>query len=583
MIPLYSSSFTYFILIDLAVFLTGLYLATRFFSVRLNHPATAALFSAQIFVLLWAGFTPLSGLELEIKPANIKFAEIYTSSSQGINYDAHQFGKAKSRKTRETLYLTFPSSDGGEGSFLLKIGEKPRVFTVTSIDFFADLPVGKRRISHVAGSNLRPLLSPVNPFINLGTYNHHGITNIPRDKKEPAWFKINLGTDAREIIRKYSGEKSILLMAFSWAFVLGLAFLFVITLPSVISLALAHARGSVKSTKSKLAYSLLNFSIILLITFVLLLIAEFTTRYYYRDVLSTPTTISYFHLKHEQQFLEESNPLKFRGKRFSIEKTDKFRIVVMGDSFSWGQGVYPYTRRFPELLEKKLHKKYGNNIEVINLGVAGLDLPQYAAFQPFVISLKPDFVLYQWYINDMDVTPSKALYKKPHLIPIKSWHEYLYKHSALYYVLERGMAQAKALFGSQTSYTDHLINTYKDPDSIGYKKAMRALKKVLNGFQKNDIPFGIVLFPDTGSKQPMSSYRLGFLHKMVLDECESRHATCLDLTKSYSVFDNDMQKTWANVFDAHPSEAVHKLAAQKIFQTYDPVWKQMLENNFIPQ
>lgn len=573
---LYPYSFINFLLLDFLGFLVAGYIVSKLISTSLNRHVVTAIYAVQLFLLLWLGFMPMSAIELNIKPAEIKHAEIFGANADGVNYSAHRYGKIKPDVSGENIHFNLPYNDENNDFFLMKLGDKPQSFTIASINFFAKTPLGERKYSHIAGPDLRDLLSPTNAFFNTGTFNINGITNIPHDKKEPAWFTINLKKDAKQIIWRSAEKRSVLIISASWAAFLALVFLLISRFPAIISLALAYAKGETNSTTGKLAYGFLNISIILLVTSTVLLLIEFSVRYHYRNVLSTPTSISYFHLKHEKEFFEENNPQGFRGEKFNIEKSDKYRIVVMGDSFSWGQGVYPYTLRFPELLERRLREKYGDNIEVINLGIAGFNLPQYAEFQPYIINLKPDFVLYQWYINDMDVAPSNTLFVKPQLVPVKSWHDYLYTHSALYYLLERGAVQVKALFGNQTSYTDHLINTYKNLDSPGRKKAELALKKVLDTFQKNNIAYGVVLFPDVGSKTPMSAYRLGFLHQIVLDQCKKRKVPCLDLTRSYSIFDKNMQQAWANVFDSHPSQSVHRLAAEKIFLTFDPLWESTL-------
>ncbi len=60
---------------------------------------------------------------------------------------------------------------------------------------------------------------------------------------------------------------------------------------------------------------------------------------------------------------------------YSPEKGDKYRIISIGDSFTFGNGV-EVNGTFSKLLEAQL-KKDNNNIEVINFGVSGIDLSEY--------------------------------------------------------------------------------------------------------------------------------------------------------------------------------------------------------------
>src|SRR3989344_9377246 len=59
----------------------------------------------------------------------------------------------------------------------------------------------------------------------------------------------------------------------------------------------------------------------------------------------------------------------YRGREFSLEKEPKTkRILVLGDSFTFGHGVSDQNT-YPFLLEQELRKKL-QNIEVINAGYA---------------------------------------------------------------------------------------------------------------------------------------------------------------------------------------------------------------------
>ena len=102
-------------------------------------------------------------------------------------------------------------------------------------------------------------------------------------------------------------------------------------------------------------------------------------------MLSTQASATYFSEKSADMFASEKNKLGYRGRNFNVIPSDRFRVVVMGDSFSWGRGLFPYTKRFPEVLEKKFNEKYGREIEVINLGVSGLNLHNYFKFVSFVL------------------------------------------------------------------------------------------------------------------------------------------------------------------------------------------------------
>jgi lysophospholipase L1-like esterase len=92
-----------------------------------------------------------------------------------------------------------------------------------------------------------------------------------------------------------------------------------------------------------------------------------------------------------------TNSLGLRDKEYSLEKPmGVTRIVVIGDSFTWGYGVNDH-EVFTEVLESLLR-----NTDVINLGVTGYGTPQEFSYLKRVgIQFNPDIVLLAFCLNDV--------------------------------------------------------------------------------------------------------------------------------------------------------------------------------------
>ncbi|MCW5198487.1 hypothetical protein VU06_01910 [Desulfobulbus sp. F3] len=251
------------------------------------------------------------------------------------------------------------------------------------------------------------------------------------------------------------------------------------------------------------------------------------------------------------------------------------RIVVMGDSFTYGQGVYPYDKRFPEQAEAIFRKQNpGLDVEFINVGICGCNLPCYnKKVLNLAMRLNPDFILYQWFVNDMDIKRDASKFKVPPFVSNKKMHRFLIEHSVLYFLVQRGWGSARVMLGHQMDYPDYLKRELGDPKSKYAVAASSQLKNLLDKLSGRNIPHGIVLFPDAGSKQ--SEYKLGFLHEQVLNLCRERQIGCLDLRDAYKKFDGDVKVLWANIFDPHPSAVAHREAAEKIIDFFGETWKEM--------
>ena len=83
----------------------------------------------------------------------------------------------------------------------------------------------------------------------------------------------------------------------------------------------------------------------------------------------------------------------FRTPLFDQNKGDTFRAVILGDSFTFGEGVKEEDT-FPRLLQKNL------DIEVINLGMQDLNTTDERVILENYLALSQDLVILGYNIND---------------------------------------------------------------------------------------------------------------------------------------------------------------------------------------
>ncbi len=330
--------------------------------------------------------------------------------------------------------------------------------------------------------------------------------------------------------------------------------------------AIDPGKNNKKSIKNRFVLSIVSFVIFLCTVIVLTVASEAFLRWHYSDILSIASGRTYFSNRSWPKFGAEQNSLKLRGKQFEVARNNRvMRVVVLGDSLAYGQGVWPYEKRFPEQALTIFQKRHpGLDIEIINTGIAGQDLIQHNQYlAKFVLALKPDFVLYQWFINDMNTTyDDLSLFVAPPLISNAKWHKTLTEKSVLYFLLQRTWGQIRTQLGLQRNVNEYLTGKFSDPKSKYALAANEQLNKLLNRLKQENIPHGIVLFPSLDTK--MSAYQLGFLHKQVLDVCKEHEIGCLDLRQAYSKYDGQIKDLWANIFDHQPSALAHRVAAEEI-------------------
>ena len=126
---------------------------------------------------------------------------------------------------------------------------------------------------------------------------------------------------------------------------------------------------------------------------VALVVAEFAARFALRRVLpQAGPSISL-------------NSLGFRDREIGPKNPNRYRIAIIGDSFTFGNGIEEQDR-FSNLIQGVLGPQY----EVLNLGHPGNNLPDHLIELDLALKMSPDFVLLQLYENDFEPTagPSAA-------------------------------------------------------------------------------------------------------------------------------------------------------------------------------
>lgn len=94
------------------------------------------------------------------------------------------------------------------------------------------------------------------------------------------------------------------------------------------------------------------------------------------------------------------NKYGYRGPEISLKKDSAFRIVVFGDSFTWGAGLEE-NERYTEQLDStcKLHYK---NVEVLNFGLMGAHtVREKDSLVRLIGNIKPAMIIFGFCFNDL--------------------------------------------------------------------------------------------------------------------------------------------------------------------------------------
>jgi hypothetical protein len=145
------------------------------------------------------------------------------------------------------------------------------------------------------------------------------------------------------------------------------------------------------------------------------------------------------------------------------------RLVVFGDSVSWGYGVREWSDIWPELLVRHLARETGLMHQLALVAAPGRNMGEhFFEMQELKSDLHPDVFIYQWYVNDLEVASirpdgRRAWQQWP-------WHEQLRLRSYLYFFLDNRLSMF--LPPPTRSYRDHILQDF-NPGSVEWSEFER--------------------------------------------------------------------------------------------------------------
>jgi hypothetical protein len=286
--------------------------------------------------------------------------------------------------------------------------------------------------------------------------------------------------------------------------------------------------------------------------------AEAATRWIFRDVTTSADSGSFFSRRWANDVA--LNQHGFREREFSLEKPPQtFRIAVVGDSFTFGNGL-AREERYTDLLGQWL----GDRFEVLNFGIPGDNTPQHLdTLVSRVLPASPNFVLLQWFVNDIEGSDLSHRPRPAFLIPSPDIHRWLNRHSALYAVANMRWAEIQIMLGWSPSYADYLMQRAGDANSTDAQREAQLVHHIVEAAHRSHVDIAFVLFPDTGAPLD-ANYPFGFLHDRILELCRAERIQCVDLRARFSR-EKDRRSLWVSPFDHHPSAKANNLAATELF------------------
>ena len=260
----------------------------------------------------------------------------------------------------------------------------------------------------------------------------------------------------------------------------------------------------------------------------------------------------------------QTNSDGLRDKEYNVlHPKDVYRIVIIGDSVTFGSGVNQ-SNIYPEILESELNKDIANNykIEVLNLGVSGYStVSELELFKLKGLKYTPNLVVLAYVLNDAsyqnspeDINVPKFTHCKINLInmPINCKLKGVLSSS----VFLRAVRDA---LKNHEKQKDIYIEYHNDLERWNYlTQQIDDLKFIANS---NDFNVLVVVFPILDD---FNNYKWAELHQKLDDMFASKGFYVLDIYNNFKEYDANSLRV-APKDPWHPNAEGHQIVADAIY------------------
>jgi lysophospholipase L1-like esterase len=247
------------------------------------------------------------------------------------------------------------------------------------------------------------------------------------------------------------------------------------------------------------------------------------------------------------------NGLGFRGGAIAAEKLPgTFRVVCLGDSLTFGEGVREEDT-YPARLEKTLGEAMaGRTVQVLNAGVQGYGTrEEVALFFDRCAKLRPDVVTLGFFLND--ATPFGETVRQNDERTCELPLSGLARISKIWEIIERRRRAASL----QEEFFD---TTRRSFDSEAWQIARQLLAMMQAESKKNGFRFIVVLLPMMCGLD--GDYPFDDLHARIADACRGAGCEVIDLLPVFR--GRRPESLWVHPTDQHPNEIAHELIARSL-------------------
>ena len=255
-------------------------------------------------------------------------------------------------------------------------------------------------------------------------------------------------------------------------------------------------------------------------------------------------------------------PAPARQSPWTLRKRDAWRVAVIGDSFTVGEGNQP-DDAYPARLERLLNlNENARPVEVRVYAASGTATEKQRGFLLNALREGARLVVLGIVLNDTETVEDPELKTRRELtlprVP-SGWTLALARRSHAFRLAYHKKEQARAGRALLEYYRRNF-----DPDYIGWQRFREALAYFAKRCEARDARLVAVVFPGIFELDP-ARYPFGYAHQRIAEALDEAGIESLDLLDSF-LGRSELRLAAQPALDGHPNEIAHRIAAEAIFE-----------------
>lgn len=260
------------------------------------------------------------------------------------------------------------------------------------------------------------------------------------------------------------------------------------------------------------------------------------------------------------------NRLDLRDRNYDEPKTSATRrVLILGDSFAHGSGVFDEDAIFPEVLEQRLNRDSRlpgvDRVDILNGAIDGsLTSAWLELYREVEDSFDPDLVLFVFFLRDGTEIGSLGAFFGPirHQIAERNEDSSWYRYCYLYRVVRDSQDRRDI----QTAYIERFRRAYfgGSAETAEWRLARKNLLEIRRLAEARGARVGLVVFPVL--VELAGDYPFQAICAEILRFCEEAGIPAMNLLDAYR--GKQATELWVSSLDQHPNVEGHRIAADGI-------------------